>query len=78
MWIGGLLYLRRLERTNFLIGGLGRAALFHLLFRLGCFGSLGDEVRVVRERDWFGVLGLVSGLAESLMGLVCVFGPRCF
>ena len=74
MWIGGLLYLRLFERTYFLIGGLGRASLFRLLFRLGCFGSLGNKVRVVRKRDWFVVLGLVSRLAESFMGLVWVFG----
>ena len=78
VWIGGKVYLRRFERTNFLIGGLGRASLFHFLFRLVSSGSLGIKVRVVRKRDWFVGLGVVSRLAESWMGLVCVFGPRCF
>ncbi len=72
------MYLRRFERTKFLIGGLGRASLFHLLFRLVSSGCLGVEVRVVRKRDWFVVLAMVSRLAESWIGLVCVFGSRCF
>jgi hypothetical protein len=46
MRIGGVLYLRWVERTNFLIGGSGRASLFHLLFRLGCLFCLGSRVRV--------------------------------
>ncbi len=76
--IGGVLYLRCCERTHVLIGGLGRASLFHRLFLFVGVVCLRDEVRVVRKRDWIMVLGMVSRLAESWMGLVCVFGPRCF
>jgi hypothetical protein len=72
------MYLRCFERTNCLIGGLGRASVFHLLFRLVSSGSLGIKVRVVRKRDWFVGLEVVSRLAEWWMGLVGVFGPRCF
>ena len=78
MRIGGVLYLRWVERTNFLIGGSGRASLFHLLFHLVCLVCVGIKVRVVRKRDWFVGLEVVSRLAESWMGLVGVFGPRCF
>jgi hypothetical protein len=78
MWIGGVLYLRWFERTNFVIGGSGRASLFHLLFRLVYLVCVGSGVRVVRKRDWFVVLEMVSRLAGLLMGLVCELGTRCF
>jgi hypothetical protein len=78
IFIGGEMYLRCFGRTKFLIGGSGRPSLFHLLFRLVCFASLGNGTRVVRERDWFVVLWMVSGRAILWSELVCVVWSRCF
>ncbi len=43
---------------------------------VGVAGSLGKRLRIVRERDWFVLLDVVSRVADLWVGLVCLFRWR--